>query len=151
MYAVSQDFIDAFGEPETIMLTNLDDAAAIAPNLIPLDKALADATALIDAYVGGRYVLPLSVVSTVTKRYTLDIARYMLDRIRSREDVRMRYDDAIKFLEQVTKGILSLGADELSGANVESLTTGLGVEGARSTAQPPIDLGGYGGIYGGIY
>jgi phage gp36-like protein len=147
-YATAQDFIDAFGEPETIMLTNLDDAAATAPNLVPLEKALVDSTALINAYVGGRYVLPLSVVSTVVHRYCLDIARYMLDRIRSREDVRVRYEDALKFFESVVKGHVSLGADELSGQNVEGLTSGLGADGARSYAEPAIDLCGFGGVYG---
>ncbi len=148
MYASAQDFIDAFGQPETIMLTNLDDAAATTPNLVPLDKALTDATALIDAYVGGRYVLPLTVVSTVVHRYCLDIARYMLDRIRSREDVRVRYEDALKFFESVVKGHVSLGADEATGQNVETLTSGLGADGARSYAEPAIDLCGFGGIYG---
>jgi phage gp36-like protein len=147
-YATAQDFIDAFGEPETVMLTNLDDAAATTPDLVPLNKALEDATALINAYVGGRYVLPLSVVSTVVHRYCLDIARYMLDRIRSREDVRVRYEDALKFFEQVVKGLVSLGADEITGQNVEGLTAGLGADGARSYAVPAINMTGYGGMYG---
>jgi phage gp36-like protein len=147
-YAIAQDFIDAFGLDETVMLTNLDNPVATTTNLVPLNKALEDATALIDAYVGGRYVLPLSVVSTVVHRYCLDIARYMLDRIRSREDVRVRYEDALKFFESVVKGHVSLGADELSGQNVEGLTSGLGADGARSYAEPAIDLQGFGGMYG---
>jgi phage gp36-like protein len=148
MYASTQDFINAFGEPETIMLTNLDDPSAGEPKLDPLDKALIDATALIDAYVGNRYVLPLTVVSTVTNRYCLDIARYMLDRIRSREDVRVRYEDAIKFFERVTKGLASLGAAALTGQNVEGLTPNLSADGARAYVEPAIDLCGFGGMYG---
>jgi phage gp36-like protein len=143
MYATPQDFIDAFGQQEAIMLTNLDDPSAIVPNLVPLNKALADATAFIDTYVGSRYVLPLTSVSTVVNRYCLDIARYMLDRIRSREDVRLRYEDAIKFLTLVVKGQVSIGADLITGANVATVAAGVTVVGARAYAERSIDMGGY--------
>jgi phage gp36-like protein len=143
MYATPQDFIDAFGQQETIMLTNLDDPSAIAPNPVPLNKALADATAFIDTYVGSRYVLPLTSVSTVVNRYCLDIARYMLDRIRSREDVRLRYEDAIKFFTLVVKGQVSIGADLITGANVATVAADVTVSGARIYAEPKIDMGGY--------
>lgn len=142
-YATQQDFIDAFGEVEAIELTNLDNAAATSVNAPPLTKALTDASATIDAYVGARYVLPLSVVPAPLDRHCLDIARYYLDRIRSREDVRARYDDAIKFLTSVAKGTVSLGGDLISGQNVSSIAPSLDASGARSYACPPIDLGGF--------
>ncbi len=148
-YATSQDFIDAFGLQEAIMLTNLDDPSATIPNLIPLDKALHDASAFIDTYVGSRYLLPLTAVSTVVNRYCLDIARYMLDRIRSREDVRLRYEDAIKFLTLVAKGQVSIGADLLTGGNVASIAGDVTVAGARSYAEPRLNLHGYGGRWDG--
>jgi phage gp36-like protein len=141
-YATQQDFIDAFREPETIMLTNLDTPNAIAVDPVPLAKALADASALIDSYCGLRYLLPLTPLPTVVNRYCLDIARYMLDRIRSREDVRLRYEDAIKFFEKVCKGQASLGSD-VAGVGVSATLPGNSAAGARSCAEPAIDLGGY--------
>jgi phage gp36-like protein len=148
-YATSQDFINAFGKPETIQLTNLDTPSAIAPDLVPLNKALADAEALMNTYFGSRYVLPLAnngvaVVPTIVNRYCIDIARYMLDRIQSREDVRQRYEDILKWMEQLVKGLVSLGTDTIAGQNVESLASGLGATGARSYAEPPIDMKGFG-------
>jgi phage gp36-like protein len=141
-YATQQDFINAFQEREAIMLTNLDRPNAIAVDSAPLNKALADASALIDDYCGQRYLLPLSPLPVTVNRYCLDIARYMLDRIRSREDVRLRYEDAIKFLEKVAKGLVSLGANA-AGVGVSASLPSNSAAGARTCVQPPIDMGGY--------
>lgn len=141
-YATRQDFIDAFRETEAIMLTNLDTPNATAVDPVPLEKALADASALIDSYCGARYLLPLSPLPVVVNRYCLDIARYTLDRIRSREDVRLRYEDAIKFFEKVCKGLVSLGSDAV-GAGVSATLPSNSAAGARSCVEPSIDFGGY--------
>lgn len=109
MYGTATEFEQAFGAPETIMLTNLDIPNATAINPVPLDRALTDAAALIDSYISRRYLLPMSVTPQVLIPYALDIARYRLDRIRDRVDVRTRYEDAIKWLEMVAKGTLDLG------------------------------------------
>ncbi|MGL4619153.1 MAG: gp436 family protein, partial [Chroococcidiopsis sp.] len=103
-YAIAADFIAAFGERETLMLTNLDNPNVTTIDPIPLEKALDDATAEIDTYIGSRYILPLTSTPSVVNRYCLDIARYMLDRIRSREDVRLRYEDALKWLVMLASG-----------------------------------------------
>jgi phage gp36-like protein len=141
-YATQQDFIDAFQEHEAIMLTNLDRPNAIAVDSVPLNKALADASALIDSYCGLRYLLPLSPLPEVVNSYCLDIARYRLDRIRSREDVRLRYEDAIKFFEKVCKGLVSLGSD-VAGVGVSASLPSNSAAGARTCVEPSIDLGGY--------
>lgn len=141
-YATQQDFVDAFQEREAIMLTNLDRPSAIAVDPVPLIKALADASALIDDYCGQRYLLPLSPLPVTVNRYCLDIARYMLDRIRSREDVRLRYEDAIKFLEKVAKGLVSLGANA-AGVGVSASLPSNSAAGARSYVETSIDLNGY--------
>jgi phage gp36-like protein len=109
MYGTATEFEEAFGVPETVMLTNLDTPNATAVNPVPLSRALTDAAAKIDSYIGRRYLLPLSVTPEVLIPIALDIARYRLDRIRNREDVRVRYEDAIKWLEMVAKGTLDLG------------------------------------------
>lgn len=143
-YATAADFIAAFGEPEATLLTNLDFPTATAPNLVSLNKGLDDATATIDAYVGTRYLLPLNPLPTVVNRYCLDIARYMLDRVRSREDVRLRYEDAIKFFTLVGQGKASLGATLLGeSASLTALSTD--ASGARWYAEPRLDLGGFDG------
>ncbi len=111
MYGDLNLFIEAFGEPETLMLTNLDTPNATVVNPVPINRALTDAAALIDSYLARRYQLPLLTVPQVLIPYSLDIARYKLDRIRNREDVRQRYEDAIKWLEMVASGKVYLGVD----------------------------------------
>ena len=128
MYGTQALFIEAFGEPETVMLTNLDTPNAVAINTVPLTRALVDAAALIDSYIGRRYLLPLSATPSVLIPYALDIARYRLDRIRNREDVRLRYEDAIKWLESIACGkcaLMGLGVDVLTNQPVNP-TAGIG-------------------------
>lgn len=141
-YATQQDFIDAFQEHEAIMLTNLDRPNATTVDSVPMAAALAAASSIIDGYCGQRYALPLNPLPLVAKEYCLDIARYRLDRIRSREDVRQRYEDAIRYLEQVGKGLVSLGAD-VAGVGVSATLPSNSAAGARSCVEPAIDLGGY--------
>lgn len=141
-YATSQDFVDAFGQPETLQLTNLDNPIATTINLVPLDKALDDASAEIDTYIGSRYILPLASTPSVVNRYCLDIARYMLDRIHTREDVRLRYEDALKWQAMLASGKVSIGAD-LLGASISQTAPSLDASGSRSYVATAIDLVGF--------
>jgi phage gp36-like protein len=147
MYGTATEFSEAFGENETVMLTNLDTPMATAINPVPLSRALTDAAALIDSYIGRRYLLPLSVTPQVLIPYALDIARYRLDRIRDREDVRKRYEDAIKWLEMVAKGTLDLGTDVLLNTPVVAAGTGDGAVDYGSVYygdnRPSINLDGF--------
>ena len=125
MYGTAILFAEAFGMPETVMLTNLDTPMATVLNPVPLDRALVDSAALIDSYIGRRYPLPLLAIPQILVPYALDIARYRLDRIRNREDVRARYEDAIKWLEGVRDGKNTLGVDTIAMLSVEpTLSTG---------------------------
>ena len=128
-YAVQQDMVDRFAQTELVQLTNPDNPAATTINATVLGQALADADAAIDGYLQGRYTLPLAVVPKVIVRYACDIARYFLYDDRATEQVEKRYNDAIKFLEQVAKGAITLGLSatgaqpaEADGAQMESDT-----------------------------
>ncbi len=141
-YATSQQFIDRIGEPETIQLTNLDDPAATTVNTVPLEAALADASAVIDGYCGGRYQLPLVPLPVIVTRYCVAIARQYLDRIKTREDVRQEYEDAIAALKDISSGKMSIGATALGTAADEELI-GTDVSGARSERETRIDMVGF--------
>lgn len=128
-YATQQDMVDRFAQTELVQLTNPDNPAATTVNATVLGQALADADAAIDGYLQSRYTLPLAVVPKVILRYACDIARYFLYDDRATEQVEKRYNDAIKFLEQVAKGAITLGLSatgaqpaEAGGAQMESDT-----------------------------
>lgn len=114
MYCSVQDLIDRYGEDELIQLTAEADAMGSYPdqiNQVQVDRAIADATATIDSYLAARYPLPLSEVQPVLKRYASDMARYFLHDRSPLEEVTTRYKDAIRYLEKVAKGEISLGID----------------------------------------
>lgn len=113
MYATRQDMIDRFGEEEIQLLTDRDGSAGAIVDSV-LDQMLADAAAEIDGYIGGRYSLPLATVPDVLVRLCCDSARYLLHDDRAPEQLKVRYDAAIKFLTKLGNGELSLGVLDAS-------------------------------------
>ena len=98
--ATPDDFVLAYGLREAIQLTNIDDADAIEPNNQKLWMAIEDATALIDNYItqagrGGKLL-----ISSNRRRTALIIARYYLDTVRRREDVKADYEQSIQELDK---------------------------------------------------
>ncbi|AVP97905.1 DUF1320 domain-containing protein [Ahniella affigens] len=94
--------------------TDAIDAADAA--FATVSAELAATEQLVDGYLAGRYVLPLSPVPGVLKGWVLDIVWFRLlgDRIGkpSEDSAALRYRDALRFLEQVRDGKLSLGASD---------------------------------------
>ena len=109
MYAGTTEFVEAYGSQLTIELTNLENPSATAINETVLNRGLARASALIDSYLAGRYALPLSNNPDVIQTLCLDIARYYLGHNAQEDDVRQRYEDALKTLDMIAKGTLTLG------------------------------------------
>jgi len=98
--ATPDDFILAYGLREAIQLSNIDDADAVEPNTDKIWMAIQDACALIDNYIvqasrGGKLL-----ISSNRRRTALTIARYYLDSVRRREDVKSDYEMAIKDLDR---------------------------------------------------
>ncbi|HGF7190631.1 TPA: gp436 family protein [Vibrio cholerae] len=106
MYCTQADLESRFGADELADLT-LGDTAKIV-------QAIEDATALINGYIAGRCQLPLPTVPAVLVSLCADIARYRLyDEVLDAEhQAARRYQSAIKYLENVGTGRLSLGVPE---------------------------------------
>lgn len=98
-YATPTDFINIFGERETLEITNLDSPSAVLPNLTILTKELAMADAEIDTYLSVNYTVPVAPVSPILTRVSCVIARKLLDRYRRRDDVQNDYKEAIEWLK----------------------------------------------------
>ncbi|QND45204.1 DUF1320 domain-containing protein (plasmid) [Rhizobium lusitanum] len=117
-YCTKQDLIDRFTELELIQLT---DKANMPPSLIddvPVDRALSDAAALIDGYLGKLYRLPLSVVPPILTKMSADISRYFLYGKSAEKDdaVQRAYADAITWLTNVSKGLITIDAEGVAPA-----------------------------------
>lgn len=109
MYANRDDMVKAFGETECVSLTDRNYTGAIDDSV--LNGALEQASAEIDSYLCGRYPVPWSDVPRVLAGRCCDIARYLLCGAGTQmtEEIRLRYEDATRYLERVADGKISLG------------------------------------------
>jgi phage gp36-like protein len=108
MYATVQDAIDTMGEDELIRLTDVDAVPTGAVVAARVQRALDDASGLIDGYLVGRYVTPLATVPAVIKVHALGLARYLLQRVNPDERAKADFEAAMRYLEQVAKGSIAL-------------------------------------------
>ncbi|WP_319543160.1 DUF1320 domain-containing protein [uncultured Pseudodesulfovibrio sp.] len=111
-YCTLDDIKGQLDEREIIQLT--DDADTGAVDLDNVNRAISDADAEINGYLGARYAVPLDPVPAVVGKYAVDIAVYHLEsRRRGASDSRKeRYDMAIRFLTKVGEGKLTLGVND---------------------------------------
>lgn len=91
IYAAVKDLVDRFGEPELVQLSDRDGTGSMGTAVV--NRAIADATAFADGYLGRVYQLPLAgcakpitvpgaapeyVCPPVLTRMVCDLARYYL-------------------------------------------------------------------------
>lgn len=100
MYADRAAFDLAFGATEA---SELEGAATGR-----ITQSLAMATATADSYVSTRYATPVESVGDVLRRAVLDIARHALWDNRAPDEVRTRYEDALRWLRDVSAGKATL-------------------------------------------
>lgn len=109
-YCSQQDMVDRFGEQTLIELTDRTGSGAVDTDV--LQRAIDDAGAEIDAYVGARYELPLSTVPRSLVRVACDLAYYNLFDLGAPEETAKRRESDIRFLRAVADGKLTLGLSE---------------------------------------
>lgn len=114
-YATQDDLVKQIPEDDLIMLTDDGDAGAVDP--VKVDDALTDASSEIDGYVGSRHALPLATVPPIIGKQCVDIAIYNLYARRGGppEHIEKRYQNAVRFLEKVAKGDITMGAEDPAG------------------------------------
>jgi len=121
-YATLADMQNRFSEAELIDLSDRSGAGVMDSAVI--DAALNDAKATIDGYLAARYPLPLAAVPDVLNRVSCDLARYYLYDERATEQVTKRHDDALKLLDKISNGSVTLGlpvTDTPEGSNTSEV------------------------------
>lgn len=113
-YATQADMSARFGDREVIALTDRAQLGVVDATV--LAGAIEQAGVEIDGYLGGRYVLPLASVPRLLVGICCDIARYRLcgADVQETEPARNRYKDAVRLLENLRDGKLTLGLDPAS-------------------------------------
>lgn len=124
-YATLADLQQAIDTAVLIDLTDDDGTGTVDTTRV--DHALAAADVEIDAYLGDRYPLPLATVPAIVTKVAVDLSVCNLYARRSGppEHWQRRYDNAIRLLDRVRRGELSLGvADpQPSGSSDEAAVT----------------------------
>ncbi len=101
-----------------VQLSNdvVTDYSAAAPELdqAVIDEAVRQAEELVDAYLRGRYVLPLETVPTVVKDIAVNLARHWLYARRPEgadlpDAVTRTYKSSLSLLEAIRDGKITLG------------------------------------------
>lgn len=125
-YAILADMTSLFSEAEMLELSNLDYPDATTINEPVVTRAIADAQAQIDAYLAVRYITPLVVIPAVLRNYTCDVARYILDKDKPREEVTRRRDLVFYFLKDLAANKASLPgiAEGTDGSTVPGASDG---------------------------
>ena len=114
MYGAQTDFVLAFGQAE---LEQLCPDGAGGVDVPRLDAALARASRMADTYISVRESVPVSSPSDDLIGAVMDMARFYLYDNQATEEVVRRYDQAVKWL-----GDISAGRAILSPPDGETLT-----------------------------
>lgn len=107
-YATLQDLKTLCGDEELIQLTDRADPPSGLIDAAVTAAALTAAGHVIDGYVRAQYRLPLSAAVPMLTDLACDIARYRLYKTAATEQVQKRFDDAIKTLAAISKGLVKL-------------------------------------------
>ncbi len=112
--------------PEDVSIQLTDDEGSGTVNQTRVDEAIAQADGEINGYLAGRYTVPLSTVPALIRKFSVDIAIYNLysrkteDMPKTRVD---RYNNAIRTLEAIAKGTISLGVSPDPGDEMQIKTS----------------------------
>jgi phage gp36-like protein len=111
-YCAKADILEQLDEDILIQLTDDEDTGSVDDDMVT--RAIADADAEIDSYCGVRYPVPFSTVPGIIRKLSVEFSIYNLYARRKgvSDDRKDRYNNGIRFLRDVSKGVVSLGADD---------------------------------------
>lgn len=120
-YSTLTDILKLIPEAVVIQLTDDEDTGSVVTARV--DEAIAQADAEIDSYCGGRYAVPFATVPDICRKISVDIAIYNLysRKVETTPETRSeRYKNAIRQLEGISRGTISIGEDPEPDAPTES-------------------------------
>lgn len=91
------------------------EVARAQASMVVVQRALQDADDTINGYISARYTLPMAPVPAVLARVACELARFYLYDDQVTDLIKDRQAANIKWLGEVSKGMVSLGADAVSG------------------------------------
>jgi phage gp36-like protein len=117
---VTAELLTSVAAGASLVDYTLEEAARGAVGLTVVTRALQDADDTINSYLAGRYTLPLTPVPAVLERVACEMARFYLYDDQVTDVIKDRHAANMKWLAEVSKGTVSLGADATSGVQPTS-------------------------------
>ena len=136
MYCTVEDMKKLIPESTLIQLT--DDESLGNINQARIDEAVASADAEINSYCGSRYSVPFTPVPDMIRKVSVDIAIYNLysRKVEEIPETReTRYKNAIRFLEIVAKGSISIGVSPEPAVKTEE-----GIETCKTSGDSTVTM-----------
>jgi phage gp36-like protein len=111
-YCQIEGLYNQISESDLVALSDDDDTGNINQSVIA--QAIADADAEINAYLYGKYTIPLDPVPAIITKISVDLTIYRLSGRRGlpiADDRKAHYEESIRLLRDIQKGIATIGAD----------------------------------------
>jgi len=110
-YCTLQELADRYSERMLIDISDRGEEATGAVDEALIDRAIADADALIDGYLKVRYAQPLASVPRLVTDLSLRISIYYAHAHVAAEKITADYKDALRTLGEISRGLVQLDLD----------------------------------------
>lgn len=110
-YCTLHELTERYSHRMLVEISDRGDAPTGEIDAAQIERAIADASALIDGYLKPRYRLPLPSVPPLIRDLALRISIYKAHTHVAGEKIEADYKDALRQLEQISKGILQPDLD----------------------------------------
>lgn len=117
VYATVEDMVDRYGQVELIRLTTPADEDMETVRRDPIERALTEASALIDTYLRKRYRVPTDIAPDEVRRAACVLARYDLytgEQREPTEQVRLARKETLEWLKLVADGEALLDLEDIT-------------------------------------
>lgn len=118
-YATLSDMLARFERERDPELSHLTGDSLGVRQDAQIVTALSEASGEMDTYIGSRYTVPLTGLSATLAadlaRVCCDIARYRLWDAAASDEVRVRYEDALRLLRDIAAGRIALAPTAAAG------------------------------------
>jgi len=144
MVLTVEEFVERIGAVEADAIAGVGLRGARSIDREKVSAAIAVADGLILGYIRARYPAPIVPTPDLIKGFAEDIARYRLrlrtgDQSGVTEQVKQRYDDALRQLRDIQSGRLALDANQPGTANAPAEERPVLVSGRPSRADAILD------------
>lgn len=131
MYATEQDIVELYGQDILLRVADHNKDNVADPQVV--EMALQSADDLCNAYLSAQYDIPIDPVPGIVKKCAIDIAVYNMahGRVQRTEEMRVRYEDALKLLEKISTGKVGIGLPTDGGGGTGGTPGGAGTRKGR--------------------